>query len=322
MEKAAIFGAAGAVGTLVGQELATRGVPFRVVGRARARLEQTFGNLPGAEILEADLADPRSATQAASGIELVFYTVGVPYAAFEQHPRLMRTTIDAARSTGVSRMLIVSSVYSYGVPETRKVPETHPRHPVAKKGEMRKQQEDIALEAHGSEGLLTTVVRLPDFYGPYARQSLAHMIFEAALQDKTANWLGPASTPHEFIFVPDAAPVLVDLAASDENYGQAWNLAGSGEITGADFIQKIYLAARRRPRYRTVGRTMLRLAGFFNPLMREFPEMLYLTETPVLLDDSKLIARLGRVHKTPYDEAIRKTLDWMRADSQELTNLH
>ncbi len=67
---------------------------------------------------------------------------------------------------------------------------------------------------------------------------------------------------------------------------------------------------------------MLRLAGFFNPLMREFPEMLYLTETPVLLDDSKLIARLGRVHKTPYDEAIRKTLDWMRADSQELTNLH
>src|SRR5581483_7160300 len=225
MEKAAIFGAAGAVDTLVGQELATRGVPFRVVGRARARLEQTFGNLPGAEILEADLADPRSATQAASGIELVFYTVGVPYAAFEQHPRLMRTTIDAARSTGVSRMLIVSSVYSYGVPETRKVPETHPRHPVAKKGEMRKQQEDIALEAHGSEGLLTTVVRLPDFYGPYARQSLAHMIFEAALQDKTANWLGPASTPHEFIFVPDAPPVLVDLAASDENYGQAWNLA-------------------------------------------------------------------------------------------------
>ena len=30
--------------------------------------------------------------------------------------------------------------------------------------------------------------------------------------------------------------------------------------------------------------------------------MLYLQETPVILDDSKLRGRLGQVHKTPYDQ--------------------
>ena len=40
--------------------------------------------------------------------------------------------------------------------------------------------------------------------------------------------------------------------------------------------------------------------------------MLYLQETPVLLDDSKLTAALGPLHKTSYDEGIRLTLEWMR----------
>ena len=40
--------------------------------------------------------------------------------------------------------------------------------------------------------------------------------------------------------------------------------------------------------------------------------MLYLQETPLILDDSKLLAKLGSVRKTPYDEGIRLTIEWMR----------
>jgi nucleoside-diphosphate-sugar epimerase len=105
----------------------------------------------------------------------------------------------------------------------------------------------------------------------------------------------------------------VDLATHPECYGEAWNLGGAGEISGADFIQKVYLAAGREPRFRTVGRGMLKLAGIFNPFMRELPEMLYLQETPVILDDSKLRAKLGDIVRTPYDQGISDTLEWMRA---------
>jgi len=50
----------------------------------------------------------------------------------------------------------------------------------------------------------------------------------------------------------------------------------------------------------------------FDPNIREVIEMLYLQETPVILDDSKLAAKLGGVKKTPYDEGIQKTVEWMR----------
>src|ERR1035441_6923703 len=45
--------------------------------------------------------------------------------------------------------------------------------------------------------------------------------------------------------------------------------------------------------------------------MREVEQMLYLQETPVILDDSKLLAKLP-VHKTPYDDVIRLTVERMR----------
>src|SRR5215471_14585606 len=45
IQKAAIFGAAGTIGPYVAQELERRCIPFRVVGRNKARLQQTFGAL-------------------------------------------------------------------------------------------------------------------------------------------------------------------------------------------------------------------------------------------------------------------------------------
>ena len=313
MSKIAIFGAAGAIGPSVGAELEARGLPFRVVGRNRARLEAVFGGMRQAEIHPADLADEGAAAAAASDAGTIVYCVGVPYDQFRMHPRLMDTAVRAAVRAGVERMVAVSSVYSYGVPRTRRVAETHPREPLSVKGRYRKEQEDILLAAHAKGLLRGMVLRLPDFYGPHAENSLAGEIFRAARAGKRANWLGPASTAHEFVYVPDTGPVIADLAARPEAYGEAWNYGGPGEINAAEFIQKVYLAAGREPRFRSVGRTMLRLAGIFSPFLRELPEMLYLSETPVILDDRKLLAALPGVRKTSYDDGIRGTLAWMRA---------
>lgn len=307
-----IFGAAGPIGRFVGTELDRRGVPFRAVGRTLSKLEATFGKLRHAELVAADLSDAQAAANAARGADTIIYTLGVAYTEFQLYPKLMRTAVEAAAAAGVARFVLVTGVYSYGIPQTQRVAETHPRVPVSRKGQLRKEQEDIAMDAHERRLFKTLIVRLPDFYGPYADNSLANPIFRAALTGKTANWLGPVSTPHEFVFVPDAGPVIVELASRDDCYGEAWHFAGPGEITALGFIQKIYQAVGREPKFRSAGRTLLRILGWFNPLMRELPEMLYLQETPVLLDDSKLHRKLGQVHQTTYDEGIRQTLAWMR----------
>jgi nucleoside-diphosphate-sugar epimerase len=312
IQKAAIFGAAGAIGPGVAAELDRRGIPFRVVGRTRAKLEKAFGTLKQAEIFDADLGDLRSASAAARGVDTIIYAVGLPYPAHHLHPALMRTTVEAAVAMQVRRLVLVSSVYAYGVPRTSRVAETHPRLPDTRKGKFRKEQEDIALEAQKKGQLDSLVVRLPDFYGPGADNSLANPIFQAALSGKTANWIGPVNPLHEFVFVPDTGPVIVDLASCAECYGEAWNYGGPAEINTMDFITRIYRAVGRSPKYRTVGGGLLKIMGWFSPLYNELPEMLYLQETPVILDDGKLRAKFPDVRKTPYDKGIELTLDWMR----------
>jgi len=100
--------------------------------------------------------------------------------------------------------------------------------------------------------------------------------------------------------------------ARAECFGEAWNFGGAATINSMDFITRIYRAVGRGPKYRTVGAGMLKFLGWFNPTLRELVEMLYLQETPVILDDSKLRAKFQEVRKTPYDQGIALTLDWMR----------
>jgi nucleoside-diphosphate-sugar epimerase len=287
-----------------------RGMQYRVVGRDRDKLASAF---PKADAVAADLSSGDSAEWAASGVDTIFYAVGVPYNEFRQHPVLMQNAVTAAIKSGVERIIVVSSVYSYGSPRRAKVDETHPREPRARKGQMRKQQEDIVMDAHAGGHISATVVHLPDFYGPHAELTLANPIFRAALAGKRADWLGSLDLPHEFIYVPDAGPVLVDLAALDNSYGERWNLGGAGTITGRDFMTRIYELAGNKPQWRAASKTMLRAVGLFSPFMRELVEMFYLQETPVVLDDSKLHRHLGGFRKTSYEEGIPATMDWIKA---------
>jgi nucleoside-diphosphate-sugar epimerase len=305
----AIFGAAGAIGQSIAPELDRRGIPYRVVGRSRDKLARAF---PKAEVFPGDLAAPRDAGAAARGIDTIFYCVGLPYPSHHLHPQLIRTTLGAARLVGVRRLVLVSSVYPYGVPRTSRVAETHPRNPHTRKGQFRKEQEDLVLAAHQPGALETMIVRLPDFYGPHAELSLAQLVFTAALAGKTVNWPGVVNTAHEFVYIPDAGAAIVE-AASRDCYGDAWNYGGPVPINTLDFITRVYRAAGHAPKYRAMGAGLLRIAGWFDANLREVIEMLYLQETPVILDDSKLAAKLGGLTKTPYEEGIRRTIEFLKA---------
>ena len=310
--KVAIFGAAGAIGRTLADEFERRFISYRVVGRDRGKLDRAFGKHQHAEIFPADLRDPSSAASAARDIDTIVYAVGLPYPSHAQHPVLMRTALDAVIAANVKRLVLVSNVYSYGVPRTVRVAESHPRFPVSKKGAYRVEQEDMVLAAHKKSVIQGMVLRLPDFYGPNAELGFGNPICRAALNGKTAFWFGPVNTPHEFIFIPDAGPAIAELAACPDCYGEAWNIGGAGSINTLDFIPRVYRAVGRPPKYRAIGKGLLKIIGLFNADAREVPEMLYLEETPVILDDSKLLAKFPALRKTAYDDGIAQTLEWMK----------
>ena len=286
---------------------------YRAVGRDRSRLESAFGSDPLAELVTWDPDDAASVKAAAIGVDTLIYCVGVPYDRNELYPILMQQTLDGAVAAGVKRIVLIGTVYPYGAPQTTPVTEAHPRNATTFKGRMRKEQEDVLLRAHAAGVIQATILRLPDFYGPeVGAASFLHLAFAAAANGGTADLIGPIDTPHEFVFVPDVGPVVLDLAAMPAAYGRWWNLAGAGVTTQREMANAIFARVQRKPKLRVVGKTGLRILGLFNALMRELVEMHYLQTTPVLMDDSALTALIGSLKKTSYAEGIARTSDAAR----------
>jgi len=308
--KFALFGAAGTIGRSVADALRIRGIAYRVVGRDRERLSETFGHDPIAEIVTWNSDDPESVQAAAEGIDTIIYLVGVPYNHFELHPLIMQQTLDGAIAARTKRIVLIGTVYAYGLPTTPKVAESHPRNSETFKGKMRKQQEDILLQAHADGRIQAAILRLPDFYGPeVGDKSFLHLLFQAATNGGAADMIGPLDRPHEFVFVPDVGPVVIDLALKPESYGHWWNFAGAGVITQREIVDRVFAMAGKKPKLRVIGKTGLQLIGLFNPVMRELAEMNYLITSPVLLDDSALEKLLGPLNKTSYADGLRLTFE-------------
>jgi nucleoside-diphosphate-sugar epimerase len=308
MNKIALFGAAGAIGHNIAKAVSVQGAPYRVVGRSRDALAAAFGAESLAEIVTWNPDDAASVQAAAADVDAIVYLVGVNYWQFELHPRLMKQTLDGAIAAGVNRIVLIGTVYPYGRPRTKPVREDHPREPHTFKGRMRKAQEDLLLAAHAEEKIQATILRLPDFYGPGVDKSFLHSAFAAAVNGGVANMIGPLDTPHEFVFVPDVGPVVARLTSAPNAYGRWWHLAGAGVTTQRAIIDEIERQIGHPLRVRAAGKTMLRLLGVFNPLMREMVEMHYLVTDPVLMDDTALQELLGPTHKTSYPAGVRECL--------------
>ncbi|QRK11554.1 NAD-dependent epimerase/dehydratase family protein [Archangium violaceum] len=310
--KVALFGASGVIGQSVVQALRAQGREFRVVGRSMSSLRREFGSDPRAELVTWNPEDPASVRAAARGVHTLIYLVGLPYTDFRMHPVLTRRTLEGAIAEGVKRLVQIGTLYSFGRPRAERVTEEHPREPHTFKGKMRKQQEDLVLEAGASGAIQTTILRLPDFYGPNVERSFLHGAFRAALDGKHAQLIGPIDRPHEFVFVPDVGPVVTALMDEPRAYGRTWNLGGAGITTQRELAERIFAEVGRRPKLMVANRPMLRVLGLFDPVLRELFEMHYLLTEPLIVDDSALRSLLGEVKKTPYAEGIRLSLAAMR----------
>lgn len=306
--KIALVGAAGVIGQSIAQALDAQGKSYRVIGRSKSSLQKTFCDSTHAEVATWNTDDDASIRSALMGIDTIVYLVGVNYWQFELHPILMRKTLEAAVAVGVKNILLIGTVYPYGRPQSDRITENHPRNPHTFKGKMRKEQEDILLQAHAQGKINATVLRLPDFYGPGVEASLLHGAASAAINGGPADMVGPIDTPHEFVFVPDVGPVVAKLIDTSAAYGKVWHLAGAGITSQREIVKEMERQTGNTLKTRIAGKFMLRLIGLFKPFMRELVEMHYLQTEPVLMDDSALHKLIGPIKKTSYVEGIRQTL--------------
>ena len=311
MSTIALLGATGSLGRAIGRQLGEQARPYRAVSRSQMGLQVRLGADPSAEPMLWDTTEPDSVRAALEGISTAVYLVGMPLWEFDKHLELTRQILEAARQSGLARLLLVSSNWAYGLPQGGSVAETHPLAPQTAKGRVRLQQEQMVLAAHGPT-LETSVLRVADFYGPYVEASYLWSAFRAARNNTHAQLMSPVDTPHEFVYVPDAATTVLRMLDVPGVWGRAWNLGGVAVTTLRAMTEAIFAEAGKPPNYETPPAWKMRLVAMMNPYVREMREMQYLLETPVILKDAALEAALGGLTKTPYPEGIRATLPTVR----------
>ena len=117
--------------------------------------------------------------------------------------------------------------------------------------------------------------------------------------------MGNDTVPHSLTFTPDAARGVAMLAESESAWGQVWHLPTAADPpTGKAFITMAANEFGVAPKYRVLTKPMLRVAGWFNPLVRETYEMLYQSDSAYLFDSAKFAKQFG-FGGTLYPEGIR-----------------
>ncbi|MEI9898542.1 MAG: hypothetical protein WDN28_32980 [Chthoniobacter sp.] len=169
---------------------------------------------------------------------------------------------------------------------------------------MRKEQEEVLMEAHRSGRIQATLLRLPDFYGPRVEASFFGGLFSAIRSGKRAQMIGPIDVPHEYVYVPMWVPSSSSWPKPPRPTGAPGTSAVPGTIIPRAFAQRAFAKAGQKPRLLVANKFMLRLMGLFNPFLRELVEMHYLITTPVVVDDRALESLIGPLKKTSYDEGI------------------
>jgi nucleoside-diphosphate-sugar epimerase len=298
-----ILGAGGAIGNKLVALLSARNQPFRLVGRNPKPT-------PGAtETIAADLTNRDQTIRAVAGSSVVYLLVGLKYDLKlwqEMWPRIMSNTIEACKRAG-SKLLFFDNVYMYGKVSAPMTEET-PFNPCSKKGEIRANIATMLVSEWKSGALTAMIARSADFYGPDTQNAVPNLlVFEPFARKRKASWLVNDAVPHSLTYTPDAAQSLLQLAGRTAAWNQTWHLPTTpNPLTGKEFIVLAAGESGVAPRYRVLSRPMLRIAGWFDPLVAESYEMLYQSDSPYLFDSGKFAREFGFAG-TPYADGIRTT---------------
>jgi nucleoside-diphosphate-sugar epimerase len=305
MKKAVVLGATGGMGFSLVEELVSRNIETIAFGRSKEKLEQYSKEWgPQAIIFAGDVLNEVQLRDVISEADYVFHSINIPYQNW--NPTLTNILSLILQECHVQNkpIIYVDNIYAYGVQQD-KVHEFTTKNPHTKKGKFRlKLQQQIE-----ASGVPYIIAHFPDFYGPKAESTLLQYTFEQLLKKKKAGYVGDLDLQKEFIYIKDGARALVELALREDAYGEEWNIPGANTISGMEIAEITSSHLRKPIKLKPIHRWLINALGLFNPFMREFSEMMYLNETPLILDGTKYEKRIGTLPRTPYKIGICNNLD-------------
>ncbi len=299
-----ILGSGGAIGNDLAKELKKYTVKIRLVSRNPKKINDND------ELVKCDLTDENALDNALKGCKVAYLTVGLPYTVKtwqEQWPVIVKNTIAACKKHK-TKLVFFDNIYMYHPDKLNPMTEETEISPTSKKGKVRAEIAQMVLDEIKTGKFEALIARAADFYGPGITNSVFNeVVFKNLKTGKKANWFCSLEHLHNFTFTPDAAKATALLGNTESAYNQVWHLPTVTPLTGKQWIEKVAKELGVEPKTQVASKFIIQVMGLFNPMMKEFVEMLYQWDRDYNFDSSKF-ETVFTIKPTPVDEAIKQII--------------
>ncbi|MEJ2593949.1 MAG: NAD-dependent epimerase/dehydratase family protein [bacterium] len=308
-----ILGATGSIGYAFARTLVDQKIPFTTLVRDRKKMTTLLGEPAIMEIAEGDAMNTALLKSLAEGKEFIFHGVNYPYDKWEENmPRVTANLIKAAAQNQAT-IIFPGNIYEFG--NARDITEETVPHPTTKKGRIRLKIFEMLKNAAEEKKCKVIFLRLPDFFGPNVVNGLTERIFGHAVKKKAINWLIRSDIPHQFVYTPDAAALMLNICQKkDRPEFILYNYCSYTVPSFGHFAEIIAGQAGSPAKVQNLPKFIINIMGWFVPVMRELKENFYLFENNVNLIDDKIRADFPEFRHTPLEEAVNETLEWFGKD--------
>jgi nucleoside-diphosphate-sugar epimerase len=306
MTTIAVLGADGRLSRTVAKAFLEAGYDVIAVTRSGKPLPE----LAGARYTAADAMKADELVRATKGADIIFNGLNPIYTEWQEKVMPMaRNVIEACRAHKALH-LFSGNVYGYGSPMSLEISEDTPMQPTNEKGRIRAAMKEIfRQESERPGGVQTIVLRAGDYFGGTGNGSFFDLVSVSKLAKGVFTAAGPEKLVHEWAYLPDFAQAFVNLAEMRSELKPFENLNFPGHaITELQLKAAVEKAVGKTLKLAHLPWRMIRLLGFFQPMMRELAKMSYLRFEPHRLVSKRLASLIGEVPHTPLDEAVKQAL--------------
>ncbi|PWG00495.1 hypothetical protein DCM90_06100 [Levilactobacillus bambusae] len=209
-----------------------------------------------------------------------------------------------------TKVVFLDGIYAYG-DANGLVDENSPLVPNSRKGKAKKALSELIFSPQ-YEDIDKTLLRLPDYYGPSMRSATyLGMTLDGIANRQLTFYVGPKNRVREYVYLPDAAKMVVNIALASRAYNQVWNIPGQ-TITGNDLIKIAKQISGDTKPVLTLTKPLIRIVGLRDANVGEIAEMYYLTRRPLYLSHHKYEAQFGPVPATPWQIGLTATIKSMQ----------
>jgi nucleoside-diphosphate-sugar epimerase len=305
-----VTGGAGFIGSHLAEELLRRGHHVRVLDNLSTGKRRNLEHLPAVDFIEGDLADRSACEQAVQGVDYVLHQGAIPSV-----PRSVadpitsnRSNIDgslnilvAARDAGVKRLVYAGSSSAYGNTPTLPKREDMPTNPLSPYALQKLVAEQYCQMFTRLYGLETVTIRYFNVFGP--RQDpgspysgVISLFSTALLEGRQPTIYGDGEQTRDFTYVANVVDGVLRACEAPQASGEVINVATGGRIS---------LNGLLRTMKEIVGSQVE--ARYLDPRAGDVRDS--------QADITKARTLLGYEPIVGFEEGLRRTLEWCRAEA-------